>query len=112
MSKRIIEIEIVRAGQPRPYADAYYEAYITCLSEGTLLDGAKFYLALNEEDVKILTQQWVRNFTETPKHPFAPTLKVCRAVGPTQEMIRIAHEKWKPGLNSRWHVTVVVPYCD
>lgn len=112
MSKRILEIDLVHAGQPRRYADAYYEAYITCRDEGTLMDGAIFYLELSKEDVKILTQQWVRNFTKTPEHPFAPTLTVCKAVGPTPEMIQIAHEKWKPKKHSRWHVIVVEPYTD
>ena len=112
MSKRIIEIETVHAGQPRAYADAYYEAYITCRVEGTLMHGAQFYFILQEANVRILTKMWVRNFPDTPPHMLSPYLALCEPVEPTQAMRDIADTQWQPGPGTRWHVKVVEPYAD
>lgn len=112
MGKHVIEIVTVQAGQPRPYADARYEAYLSCRVEGTLLHGSVFYLQLKEEDVKILTRLFVREFPDEPAHAFSPRLERCAPVGPTPEMTQTAHEKWPPGPFTRWHVRVVQPFTD
>jgi len=110
MSKRIIEIELLHTGQPRPYADAYYEAYITCRDSGTLMHDAQFYYNLQEPDVRMLTKMWVHDFSDAPSHAFSPYLTLCTPIGPTQEMQDIADVKWQPAHATRWHVKVVVPY--
>lgn len=112
MSKTIIEVEQVRGGQPRPYADAIYEAYLSCRCEGVLMHGAIFYQNLTQDHAKLLTKLFVHEFPDEPGHHFSPRLTTCEAVGPTQVMRETAHEKWTPKQESRWHVVVIVPCTD
>lgn len=111
MSKEIIEIEHIRSGQPRAYADSVYESKIIIRVEGTLLNNGIFYRELNINLVKQLTQMFVRPFKET-KGFLEPYLELCEPIGPTKEMIEKAHPKWVPKENSRWRVIVVEPYSD
>ena len=112
MFKNIIEIEILQAGQPRAYADSIYEAYISCRVEGALLRGKIFYLRLTEETVKGLTQLFVHPFDDIPTHAFSPRLTLCKPIGPSQEMISISDEQWKPDFDTRWHVKVELLFTD
>jgi len=108
--KRVVEIDI-RTNKKR-YADTTHEAYITCRTEGMLSDGAIFYPDLTEEEVKCLAKLFVEDFNESPEGWWETRLEVCEPVGPTNEMIKQAHPKWKPGKCSRWYVKVVEPYTD
>jgi hypothetical protein len=112
MSKLSIEIDILQAGQPRAYADSFYEAYISCRVDGMLMDKAVFYRDLGEDTVKSLARLFVHGFDDVPKDWAAPVLKICAPVGPTPEMKSISHEKWEPKHVSRWHVLIVLAYTD
>lgn len=112
MSTKILEVETVRAGQPWPYADSVWEAYISCRVEGLLKDGAALYLELDEAKIRTITKLFVREFPDEPPHVFAPRLTVCEPVGPTEKMKEIAHKKWEPEGKSRWHVIVVQLFAD
>lgn len=111
--KDYLIIEHVQTGQPRPYADSIYSAYISKRREGVLTEGGKFFIELKEQDVRELTRLLVRPFDDQPSNVFRPRLEECRAVGPTNEMIEeAAGEHWKPGKNTRWFVKVVETYTD
>lgn len=112
MSKDVIEIDRVHAWQPRPYADSRYEAYLTCRVEGELMQGAMFYRRLKESEVQTLTRLFVHEYSAEPAHPFAARLETCKPIGPTAAMEQLAHPKWKPDWDSRWHVVVIVPFTD
>jgi hypothetical protein len=58
MSKWIIEVEDIRAGQPRPYADSQYESILTFRKEGN--PDADPCIELVKGTAKV----WVRNFNE------------------------------------------------
>jgi len=125
--RHLLEINHLRGGQPRPYADAVYEAEITCFVAESLLDGegelaSGCYLELSEEVVRDLCRLFVRPFEDPPGDVFAPRLEVCEPVGPTSAMVahprlcRPADPKyrdvWLPKKQSRWRVRVREPYCD
>lgn len=110
--KLVIEIETVRSGQPRAYADSEDEAIITARREGVLMGNSIFYMELKEETVKTITREFFRPFKDKPETPFDAKLVMCKAIGPTEEMRAAAHPRWAPGQKSRWRVVVREPYCD
>jgi hypothetical protein len=112
LRKEIVEIQTIQTGQPRPHADSIYEAFISIRCEGVLRNEAIFYRSLNEDLVKKITQILFRSYKEKPENVLDSRLEICKSVGPTPEMIKIAHPKWEPKHTSRWLVRVVVPYCD
>lgn len=112
MSKEIIEIETLKAGQPRPYADSIYEATINVRVEGMLLNETVFYRKLDKKTVKEIARLFVRAFEDEPGMLQAK-LEVCKPIGPSKEMKEIAkNPNWLPGENSRWLVQIVEPYTD
>lgn len=111
--KDYIIIDHVQGGQPRPYADSVYSAYISKRREGVLTDGGKFYAQLSETDVKEIARLFVRRFEDQPANYWRPILVECRAVDPTPEMIaESAGDSWKPSTGSRWFVKIVEAYTD
>ena len=109
--KDFVIIEHVQSGQPRPYADSIYSAYISKRREGVLTDGGSFYIQLQEPDVRELARVLVRPFKDNPEHVFVPCLAECRAEEPTEEMIKLsAGQNWKPTKGSRWFVKIVETY--
>mgnify|MGYP001577337039 FL=1 len=68
MSKLIIEIETLKAGQPRAYADSVYEYLITVKNywESTtgLREGS---FSQKEQDIKYLVKTFSRHFEDEPK---------------------------------------------
>lgn len=80
-------IDHVEGGQPRPYADSIYSAYISLRREGVLLNDQKFYLQLDEQKVRHLARLCVRGFEDEPKNWASARLVECKDVGPTDEMI-------------------------
>ena len=112
MHKTIIEIEHIKGGQPRPYADHEYEAYVTARIEGMLLNNTVYYLELKDEDVRALARRLLSDFKDKPAW-HEPKLEYCAPVEPSKEMLAIANNKnWKPKAKSRWHVKIVQPYLD
>ena len=85
MQKKIIEIEIIQSGQPRPYADHIYEAFFQIRSEGFLTNGACFYFIINEEFAKDITRLFVHDFKDNPDW-YQPKLIKLEPVKPTEEM--------------------------
>ena len=111
--KKTIEIESLRSGQARPYADSIYEANISIFNVGTLNDGSGFYDSLTKETVIKIAKMFVRNFEDEPQGWFSPKLVRCEPIGPTPEMTeRCTHPKWKPGRDTRWNVVVREEYTD
>lgn len=112
MSRDYVIVDHVQIGQPRPYADSVYSAYISKRREGVLTNNSKFYIQLQESDVRELARVLVRPFKDNPEHSLTPHLAECRAEEPTTEMIEEAAEGWKPTRGARWFVKVIEPYCD
>ena len=125
--RHLIEIRHRRGGQPRPYADAVFEAEITCFVAESLNDAngqqlSGFYRRLSEEVVKDLCRLFVRPFDDPPKDTFSARLEVCEPIGPTREMEEnpslcrpqapAYRDVWAPKHDSRWLVRVREPYCD
>lgn len=91
MSKTTIEVEVVRAGQPRPYADSVYE-YIITFSGGY---GGRYRP----------TKEMVRKFVEWEHHKpisdkerkdwFDPYFEVFEEIEP-----------------SKWRAIIIEPYDD
>jgi hypothetical protein len=102
----------VQGGQPRPYADSIYSAYICKLREGVLTNGGKFYIQLQELDIRDLARVLVRPFKDNPEHSLHPFLAEIREEEPTPEMIAESASGWKPTKGSRWFVKIIEPYCD
>lgn len=111
MSQHEIIVLTVRHGQPRPYADSTYEAYISCRRTGVLTNNAIFYQRLTRAAIEDLTRIFVRPF-HNPAAWHESALVTCDPVGPTPEMTEECHEKWPPTMETRWHVKVVKPYLD
>lgn len=90
--KRIIEVETIQAGQPRPYADHIYESYITfSVPEG---------------------QMWARKWGthESTVKQFIPLLVGGYSENPEWHDSRLEKlEQVSPG---RWHVIVIQPFID
>ena len=111
MSSKIIKIETIRSGQPRAYADSFYEANISMKADGALLNGASYYHTMSRDTVLTLTRLFVHDFSDSNEW-HVPKLKCCEAIGPTPEMVQESHPKWHPKKESRWHVLIVQPYLD
>jgi hypothetical protein len=111
--KDYLIIDHVQGGQPRPYADSVYSAYISKRREEMLLNGRNLYIELDEQVVKGLARLCVRDFEDEPKNWASARLVECKAVGPTDEMKKeIGEGPWTPGTNTRWFVRIVEPYTD
>jgi hypothetical protein len=108
-----IIIEHVQAGQPRPYADSIYSAYISKRREGVLTDGKVFYVQLTEPAVRELARLLVRRFDDKALNAWSPTLKECFSVEATEEMKKeTGSAAWSPKPGCRWFVKIVEPYTD
>lgn len=112
MSKTIIEIDHICSGQPRPYADHVYEAYITMQGIGVLADPYVMFYNVKEEHAKELAKKYVHKWADEPGWA-GPALKVFESVGLTQAQQKLVPEGFRKHLNNaRWHVKIVQPYLD
>lgn len=116
MSRDYVIIDHVQGGQPRPYADSVYSAYISLRREGVLLNNQKFYIELTEQKVRELARLLIHDFKDNPEHLGHAQLVECRAVEPTTEMTEETggqySKDWKPKDRARWFVKIVQPYTD
>ena len=113
MSKKLIEIDTLQSGQPRPYADSVYEATISIYNIGTLMNNHGFYQTLNRKLVIELTKLFVHPFYETSTCWADSKLACCEPIGATKEMIeKCSHPMWQPKKESRWLVKVIAPFTD
>ena len=118
--KDTITVEIIRSGQPRPYADSVCEAVISSRCDGTLLNGHFFWHHFGDERIKEMANvllspfkakpAWFESRLEslTPLEPTAEMLAAFDAQGMKQE----AANAWRPKLGCRWRVVIVQPYLD
>ena len=88
-TKQIIEIEVIRAGQPRPYADSFFESILTFKAED---ENAKW--TPDEKTVREIAKILVHNFEDKPNW-HDPELK---------EIQKIAENKWR--------VLIFSPFLD
>lgn len=99
---RIVLVKHLRAGQPRPYADAVYESEITFTGKNlsTRPEHSTHVLGCHpyESVVKGMAYHLVHEFTENG-HCMQSYLKSLECV-----------EK-KPGM-SRWRVVIICPFTD
>jgi|ERR1019366_2916549 hypothetical protein len=112
MSKLIIEIDTLHSGQARPYTDSLWEANISAKCTGMLTNDSVFYRELRRETVIQLAKIFVQHFDENNNSWPNPKLTNCKPIGPTNEMITIAHPKWLPGVYSRWNIVIKQEYLD
>lgn len=97
MSTLNVQVETVRNGQPRRYADKVHELYIR-FSSPDKASGTN----PKEEFVKKLAKLFTGNFEELghDERPFMnPYLKEFKCVGTAEQ----------PG---QWHIIVITPYAD
>lgn len=79
-----IKIETLQHGQPRPYADSFYEYNITI--RGINFDGRRHWLASGwrwkEDRVKAFVRLALHGFYEKDEapHAFAPILQSCEQI--------------------------------
>jgi hypothetical protein len=104
MRRDYVIIDHVEGGQPRPYADSVYSAYISLRREGMLLNNQKFYVQLDERKVKDLARLCVRSFDDEPKN-WASALDHIAAFDPTTcaELVREVlelRERWNTRFNT------------
>ena len=79
--KRTVEIEFLKAGQPRPYADSEWEAILTFSGEGG-------WGSPNEQFVKRAAQVLIVDFKEDPNW-HDPHLLECSEIEPGKWRVRI-----------------------
>jgi hypothetical protein len=91
--ERSVTVELVRAGQPRAYADHVYEAYLTFSVPEGLGWSSKY--GRKEEQVKPYIPLFVHPFVEENRQWHQPWLEKLEQVSP-----------------GRWHVIVKSPYLD
>lgn len=97
MINTIIEIENLRAGQPRRYADSIYSSKIHSRNFWNSTTGPREGTwHLKEKEAKILTKMFVHDFVE----------------GPEREWHDGQLTQFEQDSNGTWHVTVTVPYTD
>ena len=101
MSKTIITIEHLKAGQPGPYADSVYEAKITAERHGVFTDDRVIPHYLTEVEAKKLTRMFVHGFVDDPEW-HQPRLG--RLV-PVEILILGGKPK-----SVQWKVSIVQPY--
>jgi hypothetical protein len=103
MSKTVIEIEFLEAGQPRPYADSRYRARIRGTRHGVYTNDKVLDLAISEEEARALVRFFVHNYKDEPDwhEPRLTCIKVTKEkkMGPTE-------------LPLEWEVTIVQPFLD
>jgi len=76
MSKIIIEIETLRSGQPRAYADSVYEYFVTVKNYWNSTTGEQEgTFTPKEEDIKELVQMFGHKFVEKSTCWADPVLK-------------------------------------
>lgn len=99
---RVIALNWLRCGQPRPYADAVYEAELTFTGKNTSTKPEKFVSVLGCHP----TADWVRKIAHLLVHEYSdsntgmsPYLSHCT-------------EKEKGDGYSKWLACVVVPFTD
>lgn len=99
---RKITVVHLHSGQPRAYADSYYEAEI-CIEGGSpsTVSGydLPFGTGIGEEQVKNIARVLVRPFDDTPKHWASARLESIQCVK-------------KEPTYAIWRVKVVEPFTD
>jgi len=99
---RSVTMEMLSAGQHRPYGDHIYEAYLTFwVPEGQMW--ASKYPGSNPELVKPYVKLFVHNFVEDNGEGMLDDMSLFYA--PRLKLL----EEIEPG---KWHVIVTQPYLD
>ena len=84
MSKIVVEINTLSAGQPRPYADHEFKADISLEYYWTNSKGEDVLgtMKLTEDNAKELARMFVRNFEDNPQYWYQPFLAKLEEVYP------------------------------
>lgn len=101
MSKTIITIEHLKAGQPRPYADSSHEARITAERHGVYTNDRVIPCYLDEMAAKKLARMFVHGFVDNPEW-HQSRLKYLLPVMP-----KVISGKPQSGV---WKVSITQPY--
>jgi hypothetical protein len=83
MNDRTITLNIIRAGQPRAYADSVYEGVFT------------FSWQPNETDVKAIAKVMLHPFVDEPTHALESRL-----------------QKFEKRTPNQWHIEILSPFTD
>lgn len=104
--KRIVELEIIRAGQPRPYADSVVEGYITFLVPEGQLWASRFLHQGDGHDREV-----VKRYIQTFGYSFDYDKEIGETFAPD-----MWHRPWLEKLEmvspGRWRFKVMSPYLD
>ncbi len=95
MSRVVIEIKRLRAGQPRAYADTVYESEITGRNWWDSTTGEREgNWQISEEQARELAYHFVCRYVREPRHALDTQLKTLTKIP------------------RGWRVVIVEPYCD
>jgi hypothetical protein len=94
MSKTVITIEHLEAGQRRPYADTKHRAIIRAERHGVLTDGKIIPAYLDEDEIKQLTNIFVRKFIENGEW-YESRLEIIQPKNPKNIASKQKSEEWE-----------------
>lgn len=73
-----VGIQMLSAGQPRPYADHVYSARIFCYQPNQWITNAPNLRCINEDQAKAIAKIFVHHFDDEPKDWASARLVACR----------------------------------
>ncbi len=100
MSKTVITIEHLEAGQPRAHADSRFHARIKAERHGVYLDDRVIPGYMTREEVEQLVKIFVHDFKDVPQWPESRLDRIC------PKNPKIIAGKSQSG---EWEVLVVTP---
>ena len=106
----VITIQTIRHGQPRPYADSYYEALIACHNPNVMTTNSPGFRTLTKEDALALARIFVHEYTEDGgQYGMGARLVSC-----TPQPSPFGVMKFKPQEDRAyaWRVLITQPYSD
>ena len=118
MRKDTVTVEIIRSGQPRPYADTVCEAIISSRCDGTLMNGHFFWHHIGEARIKEMAQVLLNTTFKAKPEWFESRLESLVPLEPTAEMLaefdaqgmkKPAADSWRPKTGCRWRIVIVTP---
>ena len=74
----VVSVELIHAGQPRPYADSVYEALIFCHQPNSKTTNAPHVRTIDIEEAKAIARIFVHGFDDTPADWASPKLEFIR----------------------------------
>lgn len=107
----VITIETIRHGQPRPYADSFYESRIFCHQPNVMTTNAPLLRTITRKQAELIARIFVSDWTDNPQ--FLDTRLEFLKAEPNP--CGLEESKYKHDTEERsscWRVCVRQPYND